>query len=98
MVSVTDMTKLLELMPLWKRLKSVPMEIDEMKARIEALESALASPAKSAGKPCPACGEHAVRRTKSEEPEKMVDVRAGVRVETWTCSACGDEDVLWVRP
>jgi len=54
MSTLGDIGKLLEQIPLWKRLKSIPGEVDELRTRLEKLENAIAE--RPALENCPICG------------------------------------------
>lgn len=93
MVSVSDILKILDNVPLLRRLKALPTEVDEMKARIEALEDRLAAPPVAPGRECPSCGHHAMRVTGTKKGGKFANL--GVNTETWTCENCGySKDML----
>lgn len=71
----------------WRKMKEGPARIDGLEKRLAALEGT--APA-TAGKPCPACGAPAMRRTAVKKDPMFGDM--GVKLETWTCAACGEED------
>lgn len=78
-----DLDHLLEQLPLWKRLRSIPAEVDAMKARIAELEGALAA----VGERCPSCG----RRTwfvESSVADKTFGDLGGNR-RKYKCRECG---------
>lgn len=92
MLSVSDILKILDQVPVWKVLTKTPGRLDALEKRIAALEEAKMLPGLSPGEPCPACGAHALRRTSSEKSKgPMADL--GARDEVWTCASCGEKDV-----
>jgi hypothetical protein len=74
---VDDVLKVLDRIPIWKRLQEVPSEVDELKKRIAALEELVSG--KAPGDACPFCGARAFRLDR-------VDMH-GIR-EVWKCEAC----------
>lgn len=91
MVSVSDILKILDQVPIWKRLKAMPERIEALEARVAELESAIADPREQPGEPCPACGAPALRRTSSVRSSGPFGP-LGAKDEVWTCSACGEKD------
>ncbi|HEX7853811.1 MAG TPA: hypothetical protein VF503_08965 [Sphingobium sp.] len=89
MAVLQDILSLLDRWDQWKRIKSAPDKIEVLERRIAALE---AKAPKTAGKPCPACGEPAMRRTGTEPDPMFGDM--GVNRETWTCGSCGETDLV----
>jgi predicted RNA-binding Zn-ribbon protein involved in translation (DUF1610 family) len=78
----------------WKRMREAPGRIDELEKRLAALET---SPKKAPGRPCPACGEPAMRRISiAPDPGPFGDL--GTKIETWRCSECGDTEEKMVTP
>lgn len=84
MGAIDDFMKMLDRIPIWKRLGEVPAEIDQLKAQMAALEKRLE---KVPGETCLACGERAMRVTYS------TGVRGGAenahRRDDYTCEKCG---------
>ena len=56
---VDDVLKAFDRIPIWKRLQEIPRELDELKARIAAIEEKQGG--KWPGNVCPFCGAQAVR-------------------------------------
>lgn len=99
MISVSDILKLLDQLPIWKTIKSLPQRMDalekenaELKQRLDELSSA---PKRATGELCKACGEPAVRRV-SSEPSSGPFGRLGARDEVWKCDSCGDTETRMV--
>jgi hypothetical protein len=91
-ISVSDILKLLDQIPIWKTVSQLPKRVSALEERIAVLEAKLASRAVVPGQSCAACGEPALRRTK-RVPTTGVFAGMGVMDEEWTCSACGDVEV-----
>lgn len=90
MLSVSDILKLLDQLPIWKTVKDLPARVTALEARVAALEAprlATSSP----GQVCPGCGAHALRRTAAVTSSTPFGA-LGAKDETWTCSACGAQD------
>lgn len=87
MFSISDLTKLLEQIPAWKRLISMPAEIEALRRRVELLE-------KSAGRTpgadeCPKC--HGLSYGLAESiPDPMFGAM-GVQRHLYRCKSCGYE-------
>lgn len=72
------MLKAFDRIPIWKRLQTVPQEVDELKAKVAALEELVSG--KALADACPFCGARALRLDR-------VDMH-GDR-EEWKCQECG---------
>ncbi len=95
MISVSDILKLLEQLPWWKRLREAPARIDELERRLNALEGRAAKPAPPAGRECPRCGvTMAVVR---EKPDLMFGP-VGVKAHDLRCPDCGEETTRQYSP
>jgi len=86
---IEDVMKALERIPAWKRISGLPAEVDQLQARIAALEARL-SPA--TGEICPKCREPRFM-LESSGPEPGPFGALGARIHTYRCSACGYEDI-----
>src|SRR5262249_54236733 len=76
MAVVDNVLHVLDRIPIWKRLQQVPTEVDDLKQRVAALETALSRcPADG----CPYCGARAFRW----EHQDMHGRR-----EVWECGEC----------
>jgi hypothetical protein len=71
----------------WKAMRAAPSRIDALEARLAKLEIA---PKAAPGRPCPACGEPAMRRTATKRDPIFGDM--GGKRDTWTCGACAATD------
>ncbi|PCI03443.1 MAG: hypothetical protein COB78_10825 [Hyphomicrobiales bacterium] len=101
MLSVSDILKILDKVPIWKTLSELPRRVEALeqanKALLQKLEDQQKAPKIAPGKTCKACGQPASRRT-SSSVSKGPFGDLGARDEIWTCSECGDEDHLTVKP
>ena len=82
---IEDVLSVLDRIPIWKRLQQVPAEVDEMKARIVALEDKLGG--KWPADVCRFCGEREVRLKNILGPDTK-----GMLHETWVCAKCNGHD------
>ena len=76
-----DVRKWLKEIPLWQDLEKVPRRMDELEARVAALEKALE---RVPGDACPKCGARAMRLTNLGR--RLGDA---YRFDTWTCGSPG---------
>jgi hypothetical protein len=47
---------------------------------------------------CASCGETKSRLIRSEDPPGFQDFQAGVKIQTWKCVECGDQQVKKAIP
>lgn len=83
-----DVMKTLERIPLWKRLATVPSEVDALKQRVAALEARL-QPA--TGDQCPKCRGMTFTLQESVPAPPPWD-EMGVMEDRYACSGCGYKD------
>jgi uncharacterized protein with PIN domain len=94
-ITVSDLLKILDSIPVWKDLKALPGRLKSLEERVSALEhKPIASAPK--GKRCPFCGEEAFFLEKSERDPIMGDV--GVMLRTYKCRSCGQGDTVTEAP
>ena len=74
---IEDLLRALDRVPLWKRLGDIPVEVDDLKRRVGAVEEKLGH--KWPPDVCKSCGARALRMTKSTADR-----------EVWTCAACNN--------
>jgi len=79
---INDILDALDRIPIWKRLQSIPPEVDELRKQVVALEHKLSG--KWPPDVCRYCGERAARLT-YVAPSLNAQ---GIKIERWTCSAC----------
>jgi hypothetical protein len=84
-----DFNKMLERIPIWKRLGEVPGEVDDLKSRVAALEEKLGG--KRPPDVCKYCGAQAVRMTGNWGPDNQ-----GRMQQNWTCGECKEQEVRLV--
>lgn len=94
MISVSDILKILESIPVWRRLKDLPERVGKLEERIAMLERGLAAP-KPAGPSCPLCGAP-MRTAKVEKDPVMGEV--GVQLHTLSCTACDHTEQRQIVP
>ena len=85
MGAIEDVRKWLADVPLWKRLGTVPDEIDELKRRVADLEGKLDG--KWPPDVCRFCGERAVRLRTAMASDKATIL------ERWHCGQCQSDDL-----
>jgi hypothetical protein len=81
-----DLLKALDRIPIWRRLQGLPVEVDDLKSRIELIEQKLGD----TWPPdiCRLCGKRAARLTGSQLDTKQ----KGVVCEFYDCTECGERD------
>lgn len=88
-----DIMKTLERIPVWKRLATLPDEVEALNKRIAALEEKLAP---ATGKRCPVCDALSLKViSSSPHPEFGF---AGVKQDKMRCGSCGHEETRERRP
>lgn len=86
---IEDVMKALERIPAWKRLATMPAELDALRNRVSQLEARL-QPA--SGDICPRCREPKfILEDSSPVRGGLGDL--GARQHRYRCSGCGFEDV-----
>ncbi|TWB15594.1 hypothetical protein [Nitrospirillum bahiense] len=89
-ISVTDIVKILDQIPIWKQLIAIPKEIKSLQERVAALEADLK--ARPAPIPCPVC-ESGGLKVKAVRPHPTFHF-AGRQVREMECDnpACGHKE------
>ena len=87
MGTIGDITALLEKLPTWKRLKSLPTEMEELRERVAKLEAQLAP---AIGAACPICNARAFKRSASKPHKIFGDM--GMVTDHFLCSECGHQE------
>lgn len=90
-ISVGDLVKILDQIPIWKAVSGLPKRIAELERKVEALEGRLAAEQRTAAqvpsaKICPICD--ATMKVVREDPHPQFAF-AGVKVHSMNCEACG---------
>lgn len=86
MLSVSDIAKLLEQIPIWKSLVGLPKRIAELEARIAALETMKATQAAPGATDCPLCG---AKMTVTKESPDGPFAAFGHKRHHMRCDNCG---------
>lgn len=95
MISLTDIVRLLEQLPIWKQLVAIPKRMDALEARIAALETKAITPPVPLKDPCPLCGVG--MKVTAVRPDPAFG-RAGVKRHDMECPGCGHKEDKQVRP
>lgn len=78
-----DTMKLLDRIPVWKRLQTIPDEVDALSKRVVELEEKLGG--KWPPDVCKFCGERAARLSHSLGPDTKGKIQ-----QSWGCASCGN--------
>lgn len=84
MISVSDIVKLIEQVPLWKIIKELPKKVNELENRISLLEEKI-DVGGGAAMACPKCGN---KMAVISESEHGMFGFAGVKTHTMKCEKC----------
>jgi hypothetical protein len=84
---VDDTLKVLDRIPIWKRLGTIPAEVDGLTRRVAELEAKLGG--KWPADVCKHCGERALRLTHSAPS----DPKSGKVRQNWFCNQCNKTEV-----
>ena len=89
MSTLGDIVSLLEKIPIWKRLKTLPEQFDALYARVVVLEREIAK--RPSLEQCPICNVGTLKVTSVHSHPKRMLGDAGVQEKTFKCdnSACG---------
>jgi hypothetical protein len=95
-VSVSDIIKLLEEIPIWKAVASLPKRIAELEKRVQQLEAgATARPLARTGKECPICDS--AMKVLLEYPHRELGP-AGVMTHELKCPNCDHKSIRAFSP
>lgn len=83
-----DIMLTLERIPIWKRVKALPSEIDELRARVAAIEARLAG---TSGECCPLCGSDQFKAISTKKHPLWGDA-SGLMLDQFKCGACGHSE------
>ncbi|KZM48259.1 hypothetical protein [Labrenzia sp. OB1] len=84
--SASDILKVLDSVPLWKSLVTLPKRVAELEARLAALEKTKADQTAPAANACPRCSAAMVFQ--NERPHPTFG-RMGVKLHEFKCDGCG---------
>lgn len=88
MISVSDILKILDQVPVWRTVKELPKRVQALEEELAVLKEQMKSPTETTGEPCPFCGKHAMRMEWST-PIGGAMGKLGVMRESWKCQECG---------
>jgi hypothetical protein len=99
-ISVGDLLKVLDQIPIWKAVSGLPKRIAELERRIDALESERLADKRAASQVpsariCPICS--ATMKVISETAHPQFDF-AGVKIHNMRCDECGQTASRDFRP
>jgi hypothetical protein len=98
-ISVSDILKILDQIPVWRNLSALPRKVAALEERIAALESAklaLPPPPKiDAAKACPMCGTEMKITAETDHPEFGF---AGLKIHQMTCPGCDQKATREFKP
>jgi len=83
MSAIGEINTLLEKIPLWKRLTTLPREVEELRERLAKLEAKFQQPV---GEVCRKCREPRAMFIESRPHPTFGDL--GMLLDTYTCSSC----------
>jgi ribosomal protein L32 len=88
---VDDVLRAFDRIPIWQRIQEVPKEVDELKAKVAALEEKLGG--KWPHDVCKYCG-HREARLHATNPTSKGDAIE----QNWRCFKCGNHEIRIVKP
>jgi hypothetical protein len=95
-ISVSDVIKLVEQIPVWKAMAGLPKRIAELERKVAALETpASAKAAAPTGRECPICG--ATMKVVKETPHPEFGV-FGTMLHQMVCGECGEQTTRNFEP
>lgn len=95
MISVSDILKILDQVPVWKTLTALPKRLRDLEERVAKLEG---RPAAKPADACPICGE--AMKVTASRPHPLWGSMAGIKEQTLTCTSpdCGHTDTREFDP
>ncbi len=95
-ISVSDVIKVLDEVPIWKAMVGLPKRIAELERKVTALETAAGAKASvPTGKECPICGATMRVVKETADPDFAF---AGVKVHQMVCGGCGEQTTRTFEP
>ncbi len=95
-LSVSDILKILDQIPIWKTVSSLPKRIAELEQRVALLEGKAALPAPvDPARVCPLC--QATMKVTAEKAHPDFGF-AGMNIHEMLCEACGHKTERSIRP
>lgn len=87
MGAIGDVVQVLEKIPVWRALKTLPDRVEALEAKVKELEAVIAG---GVGDRCPSCGRPTYLVV-SSKPDPVMGV-VGAKRQTKRCKACGFQD------
>jgi hypothetical protein len=81
MSAIGDLVKLLDQIPIWRRINALPEQIEALQRRVQALEDEIKK--RPAGERCPICEEGRLKVAKVEKHFQLGDL--GIQMRTMKC-------------
>jgi hypothetical protein len=98
-ISVSDILKILDQIPVWKNLAVLPRRIAALEEHIAALESSKLAlpppPAIDPARACPMCGTEMKVMAETNHPEFGF---AGLKIHQMSCPSCGQKAIREFDP
>jgi hypothetical protein len=90
MISVSDILKILDQVPIWKALREMPKRMEALEQRIQQLERGAMTPPKKPmkGRECSSCGKEMALVSERKDPALGP---VGIKLHKLKCPACGFE-------
>ena len=89
MISVSDVLKLLEKIPVWGTLSKLPERVKLLEQKVASLEAAGPAPGR---RPCPACGQYM-----TYESGGVIQQESGQAFRTYKIESCGKGEHGWFK-
>jgi endogenous inhibitor of DNA gyrase (YacG/DUF329 family) len=98
-ISVSDILKVLDQIPLWKTVRELPKRVTELERRISVYEAELKSrpelPKIPEARLCPICGAEMKVKEELAHPQFAF---AGLKLHTMECPSCGNKTTRDYQP
>lgn len=87
-ISVSDILKILDQIPIWKSLREIPKRMEALEQRIQQLERGAIAPPKAPmkGRECSSCGEEMKLVSERDDPTLGP---VGIKLHKLKCPSCG---------
>src|ERR1700730_9531985 len=98
MISVSDILKILDQIPIWKAVTGLPRRVAELERKMGELQEQVATGAKTKvvpGRECPICGSPMKVLTESAHPTFGF---SGMKIHNMECPDCGNKTTRTFEP